>query len=64
MTKDDIIKVLENWYEENKKRQNTSEAKETMVSYDFIYAYANIDIKYFLNFINSLDQVERSNDYE
>lgn len=55
MTKEKLIGLIEDFMEKNLERQNDEKAKEKKVTLDLAYKYANIELKYVLDFIKRLD---------
>jgi hypothetical protein len=55
MTKEKLIGLIEDFIETNLEKQKEEEAKETKVTLDLAYKFANVDLKYILDFVKRLD---------
>lgn len=55
MTKKKLIELIEDFIETNSEKQKEEEAKETKVTLDLAYKFANVDLKYILDFVKRLD---------
>jgi len=55
MTKEKLIELIEDFIETNLEKQKEEEAKETKVTLDLAYKFANVDLKYILDFVKRLD---------
>lgn len=55
MTKQEVIKIIENWIEENLEKQNNKEESERKITFDIVYAYRNVELECVLDLINQMN---------